>query len=39
MGGDEVTFWLSDSETAGLLEPAEDENDFIYVCMPISLQQ
>lgn len=39
MNGDQLTLWLSDSETAGLIEPAEEESDFIYVCMPISQQQ
>jgi|GEM_PF-278390 len=37
MKTENVTFWLSDSDTAGLLEPTEDEEDFIYVCMPISI--
>ena len=33
-----VTLWLSDSDTAGLLEPSEGEGDFIYICMPISIE-
>jgi len=39
MSSSEVTFWLADSESAGLLEPADGEQDsgFIYVCMPIRL--
>jgi len=36
MNSDLVVLWLQDSETAGLLEPAEETGDFIYVCMPIS---
>lgn len=38
MGAEEVTFWLSDSDTAGLLEPSEGKGDFIYICMPISME-
>ncbi len=38
MGTEEVTFWLSDSDTAGLLEPSEGKGDFIYICMPISME-
>lgn len=39
MSSSEVTFWLADPESAGLLEPADGEEDsgFIYVCMPIRL--
>ena len=39
MSSSEVTFWLADAESAGLLEPADSEEDsgFIYVCMPIRL--
>lgn len=36
MNSDLVVLWLQDSETAGLLEPSEENGDFIYVCMPIS---
>jgi len=39
MKSEEVVFWLMDSDTAGLLEPAGGEEDFIYVCMPISAEQ
>jgi len=39
MENDKVVLWLLDSDTAGLLEPAEGEGDFIYVCMPISAEQ
>lgn len=38
METDQVTLWLSDSDTAGLLEPSEGEGDFIYICMPISME-
>ena len=36
---DEVTLWLADAESAGLLEPGESEADqgFLYVCMPIRM--
>lgn len=39
MSSSEVIFWLADPESAGLLEPADAEEDsgFIYVCMPIRL--
>jgi DNA polymerase-3 subunit beta len=40
MNSENITLWLADSESAGLLEPSgEDNNDqgFIYVCMPIRL--
>jgi DNA polymerase-3 subunit beta len=35
----EVVLWLKDSESAGLLEPADSEEDqgFLYVCMPIRM--
>lgn len=36
MNGKNVILWLEDSETAGLMEPAEESGDFLYVCMPIS---
>ncbi len=36
MKGQEVVLWLEDAETAGLMEPAEESGDFLYVCMPIS---
>ncbi|MFW6190780.1 MAG: DNA polymerase III subunit beta, partial [Candidatus Bipolaricaulota bacterium] len=39
MSNEKVVLWLKDSDTAGLLEPAEGEGDFIYVCMPISAEQ
>ncbi|MBS3825309.1 DNA polymerase III subunit beta, partial [Candidatus Bipolaricaulota bacterium] len=39
MKSEEVVLWLMDSDTAGLLEPAGGEEDFIYVCMPISAEQ
>lgn len=39
MHAEKLTLWLSNSETAGLLEPFEEEGDFIYVCMPISLDK
>lgn len=35
-----VTFWLTDQDSAGLLEPSgdsEEDNGFIYVCMPIKM--
>lgn len=36
---DEVRLWLADAESAGLLEPGDDEADqgFLYVCMPIRM--
>lgn len=36
---DEVTLWLADAESAGLLEPGDSEADhgFLYVCMPIRM--
>lgn len=36
---EEVTLWLADAESAGLLEPGESEADqgFLYVCMPIRM--
>lgn len=36
---DEVTLWLADAESAGLLEPSDSEDDrgFLYVCMPIRM--
>jgi len=36
---EEVTLWLADAESAGLLEPSESEDDrgFLYVCMPIRM--
>ncbi|MCF7890501.1 DNA polymerase III subunit beta [Candidatus Bipolaricaulota bacterium] len=39
MSTDKVVLWLLDSETAGLLEPAKGEGDFLYVCMPISAER
>ncbi|MBS3812481.1 DNA polymerase III subunit beta [Candidatus Bipolaricaulota bacterium] len=36
MKGQEVVLWLEDAETAGLIEPAEESGDFLYVCMPIA---
>jgi len=39
MSAEEVVLWLLDSDTAGLLEPAKGEADFLYVCMPISSEQ
>ena len=39
MSAEEVVLWLLDSETAGLLEPAKGEGDFLYVCMPISAER
>jgi len=34
----EVTLWLNDPESAGLLEPAgEEDSGFLYVCMPIRM--
>ncbi len=39
MSTEEVVLWLLDSDTAGLLEPAKGEEDFLYVCMPISAEQ
>ncbi len=35
-----VTFWLNDQDRAGLIEPAgdtEEDEGFIYVCMPIRM--
>ncbi len=38
MDSPEVTFWLNDPGSAGLLEPvAEDDSSFLYVCMPIRM--
>jgi DNA polymerase-3 subunit beta len=39
MSSAEVVLWLKDSESAGLLEPADGEEDqgFLYVCMPIRM--
>ena len=40
MDSTEVTFRLDDPESAGLLEPAEEEGEesgFLYVCMPIRM--
>jgi len=38
MNSDNITLWLKDSESAGLLEPTgEDDEGFVYVCMPIRL--
>jgi DNA polymerase-3 subunit beta len=39
MRSDEVSLWLSDAESAGLLEPndSEDDQGFLYVCMPIRM--
>lgn len=36
---EEVTLWLADAESAGLLEPGDSEADqgFLYVCMPIRM--
>lgn len=36
MEGDQIVLWLADSDTAGLMEPVEEQSDFLYVCMPIS---
>lgn len=35
----EVRLWLADAESAGLLEPSDNEADqgFLYVCMPIRM--
>lgn len=41
MASPEIAFWLADPESAGLLEPAseaEEDQGFIYVCMPIRLE-
>jgi DNA polymerase-3 subunit beta len=35
MDSSEVTFWLNDPESAGLLQPAAGDSNFLYVCMPI----
>jgi len=39
MNSAEVVLWLKDPESAGLLEPADGEEDqgFLYVCMPIRM--
>lgn len=40
MNSDQITLWLKDSESAGLLEPSGEtssDEGFIYVCMPIRL--
>jgi len=40
MNSTEITLWLADSESAGLLEPSGESSEdagFIYVCMPIRL--
>lgn len=40
MSSSSVTFWLTDQDHAGLLEPSgesEEDNGFIYVCMPIRM--
>jgi DNA polymerase-3 subunit beta len=43
MSSNQVVFWLADAESAGLLEPAgddesaEDDRGFLYVCMPIRM--
>lgn len=43
MKSNQVVLWLSDPESAGLLEPAgddassEDDQGFLYVCMPIRM--
>jgi len=39
MNSEEVVLWLKDPESAGLLEPADSEEDqgFLYVCMPIRM--
>lgn len=42
MNSETVAFWLSSPEKAGLLEPAgdrtaEDDEGFLYVCMPVRL--
>lgn len=40
MSSSQVTLWLKDSESAGLLEPAGEtrsDEGFLYVCMPIRL--
>lgn len=43
MSSNRVVFWLADAESAGLLEPAgddesaEDDRGFFYVCMPIRM--
>lgn len=39
MSSADVVLWLKDSESAGLLEPADGEDDqgFLYVCMPIRM--
>jgi DNA polymerase-3 subunit beta len=39
MSSSEVVLWLRDSESAGLLETVDDEEDqgFLYVCMPIRM--
>ncbi|MFQ6033293.1 MAG: hypothetical protein ACE5KR_00330, partial [Candidatus Bipolaricaulia bacterium] len=38
MNSTEVTFWLNDPESAGLLEPSgEEDSGFLYVCMPIRM--
>jgi DNA polymerase-3 subunit beta len=40
MKSEEVTLWLADAESAGLLEPNGDSADdagFLYVCMPIRM--
>lgn len=40
MDSSEVTFWLADAESAGLLEPSgeAEPSGFIYVCMPIRME-
>jgi len=39
MTSSEVVLWLKDGESAGLLEPSDGEDDqgFLYVCMPIRM--
>lgn len=40
MNSEDITLWLKDSESAGLLEPSGDTTEdqgFVYVCMPIRL--
>jgi len=40
MNDEQITLWLANSESAGLLEPSgqsSKDQGFIYVCMPIRL--